>query len=288
MSDVVERILDASAQELLELVRLGLLTEEEQHELVRRRRFFESRLLRRDVRREDFLKYIAYELQLQLLLRKRSVRTQLAPKKAKHVDLAMTRRIIHLYDRSVRRLRFDADLWLQYARHCARNSSSRVAGRVFARALAYCSHSENLWIVAAAWQADSVGNFTAARTLSQRGLRFNPRSVPMWTEYFRLEVVFLLRLLRRRSSLGLNSDDKNSEPEIALVAESDPSLFWKGAVPLTVVKNGLKALRDSRDTVAFLEGCWSIVENKADVPSFLRKGIEKRHRRHQAAQVDAV
>ena len=57
---------------------------------------------------------------------------------------------------------------------------------------------------AAAWEFEANANATAARALMQRGLRMCKGDAPgLWHEYFRLELLYALRLRERRRVLGI-------------------------------------------------------------------------------------
>ena len=87
----------------------------------------------------------------------------------------------------------------------------RVLSKIFARALQIHPRDASLWIHAAAWEFEENRNVTAARSLLQRGLRLNGKSRDMWREYFKMEVLFVTRLIERRRILGLDGQDKEEE-----------------------------------------------------------------------------
>jgi hypothetical protein len=97
-----------------------------------------------------------------------------------------------------------------------------------------------LWVYAASWEVQKRQDMDAARALLSRGLRSCPESTKLWHEYFRLELVYALRLRERRDALGLAGGGTQEE---ALLAD-DPAkaLLLAGGVARVVHKQALAAL----------------------------------------------
>ena len=75
--------------------------------------------------------------------------------------------------------------------------------QVATRALQLHPTEPGLWAKAAAWEWERSADAAAARALMQRGLRACPHSPSLWTDYFRLELLFAAKLAARRKVLGL-------------------------------------------------------------------------------------
>ncbi|GFH30837.1 uncharacterized protein HaLaN_29763, partial [Haematococcus lacustris] len=90
--------------------------------------------------------------------------------------------------------------WIQ---HCKHSKSTKQLSKVVTKALHRHSHVPALWIEAAAWDFEHTGNVAAARALMQQGLRHCKSDESMWTEYVRLEMMYVARLRARRAVLGL-------------------------------------------------------------------------------------
>lgn len=58
------------------------------------------------------------------------------------------------------------------------------------------------WIACAKFQLEDLGETDVARKSLQRGLRFLPNDALMWKEYFRLELHYWEKLLKRQEVLG--------------------------------------------------------------------------------------
>lgn len=62
-----------------------------------------------------------------------------------------------------------------------------------------------LWSYAASWEFQHNANPGGARVLMQRGLRMveGRAAVPLWLEYFRMELLYAAKLRARRAVLGI-------------------------------------------------------------------------------------
>lgn len=65
--------------------------------------------------------------------------------------------------------------------------------------------SVSLWIDAAAWEYEGNQNMLNARALMQQGLRLNDESQQLWSEYLRLELLYIRQIKSRQVILGVVS-----------------------------------------------------------------------------------
>ncbi|PIN13593.1 HAT (Half-A-TPR) repeat-containing protein [Handroanthus impetiginosus] len=121
MADVVQFKLERMLDEIDDLERRGLFSRREIAEIVKKRRKFEYRLKRPSPLKADFLAYIDYEKQLEVLrlLRKKALRKSGDKKERKSVsDFAGVSRIIDIYRLATNRFKGDIKLWFQYLEFC--------------------------------------------------------------------------------------------------------------------------------------------------------------------------
>jgi U3 small nucleolar RNA-associated protein 6 len=86
----------------------------------------------------------------------------------------------------------------------------------------------------------------SARTLLQRGLRLLPHSIPLWTEYAKMELVWVERLRRRWEILGVKDAELTPEEGSAEdQSEQGRKAIMDGAVVAAVWQGAKKALLDS-------------------------------------------
>ncbi|KAI6106108.1 hypothetical protein EDD16DRAFT_1631406 [Pisolithus croceorrhizus] len=149
---------------------------------------FENALVRRVAKKADFLRYAAYEMNLEQLRRKRLDRLDLPKSKTTISDYALVRRQFHIFERALRRFKADVGLWIQYIQVAKRAGARGLVGRITARALQLHPNVPSLYVP------------SAARALLQRGLRLNAHSIDLWREYVRMELHFIEGMRRRINS----------------------------------------------------------------------------------------
>lgn len=263
MGDAVERALEETVPLLRGWRRLKLLSENELVSVVQRRRDHEYSLRRPGVPRAAFLRYAAFERELGELLHKRALERSLPSKRARRISQRQSARVGLVYSRAIRKFKRDDALYLQYARHCIATGSRKAAERVLARAIAHRGDSEEVWCTAIAYHFDASADPRLARGLAQRSLRALPRSSRLWKEYFRMEVVYVAKLIAKRVTLGmtpspeaatadrakpiseqpsdtrLHTDVVDTAPDLLDRSETEPLTFWQGGVPYVIFKSAV-------------------------------------------------
>ena len=232
MGDTVQRLMEGMVPELEDLVARGIFSREELKEVVARRADYEYNLKRRAPVKADYWAYAAYEEGLEAE-RKRRCRQLYREDRAKAragvgleaeasrearqqrlarqsggrgpSDHAGPRRIAFIYSRAVRRFKRDLDVHLRYVAFCKRNGGTRSAGKAFLGALQMHAGNAALWAEAAFWEYEGNLDPASARALFQRGLRVVEREDArgLWVHYFRMEVMYVEKVLERRRVLGL-------------------------------------------------------------------------------------
>ncbi|KAI0309960.1 U3 small nucleolar RNA-associated protein 6-domain-containing protein [Amylostereum chailletii] len=200
--------------ELKDLVQKGLFTQAETKQILRRRTQFETALVRRVAKKNDYLRYAAYEMQLESLRRKRVERLQVPPGPPTISDYALVRRQFHIFERALKKFKADVGLWVEYIRVAQREGARALVGRITARALQLHPNKPAFYILAAAHELTHLAP-SAARALLQRGIRLNGESAAMWREYVRMEMGFVESVRRRWELLGIAVDakDESTKPD---------------------------------------------------------------------------
>ncbi|KAG7090891.1 hypothetical protein E1B28_009970 [Marasmius oreades] len=206
--------------ELKDLVEKKIFTVKETKQIIKQRTAFENTLVRRVARKADFLRYAQYEMNLELLRRKRLQRMKLPPGPATVSDYALVRRQFHIFERGLKRFKSDIGLWIEYIQVAQKEGARSLVGRITARALQFHPNTPALYILAASHELNHLSPSTA-RSLLQRGIRMNPESIEMWKEYVKMELGFIESLRRRWDVLGIhdNKTDKGKEKEKLLDSE---------------------------------------------------------------------
>lgn len=211
--------------ELKDLVQKSLFSQSEVKQIVKKRTQFETALVRRIPKKSDFLRYAAYEMNLEQLRRKRVERLKLEKTAPSISDYALVRRQFQIFERALKKFKSDVGLWIQYIQVAKREGARSLVGRITARALQLHPRTPALYIIAASHELNHMSP-SAARALLQRGLRLNADSVDMWREYVRMELGFVEGMKRRWTVLGIHEE---GHP----VAEAETTTAEKDTAPLT-------------------------------------------------------
>lgn len=222
MSSKVRFYLEQSVPELDDLTKKGLFDRKEITMIMRRRTDFEHRIQGRGSRPRDFLKYAAFEMNLEKLRIKRYQRLKTAnmiDTKPSISDWAGFRKIVFIFERAVKRYPGDLDIWSQYIRFVKEKDAVKVVYRVYAKLLLLQPRNVDAWLLAAKYEFDINANAKGARELYQRALRMNPESAKLWLSYAQFELTYVLKLLARRKVLGLLTDKQQKDDLAAQESE---------------------------------------------------------------------
>lgn len=228
MADTVAYHMERMLPELEDLEQRGLFSRDEIKEIARQRRDFEYLLKRHSALKQDFLRYVDYETQLETIRRARkkvlceSLKAKGESWRNSICDRSNAMRIMMIYERAVTKFKGDLELWLRYAEFCRARGTRRVQ-KVMMKAIQLHPAVPGLWIYAAVWEAEHNSNVTAARSLMQQGIRSCPKSEILWHEYFRMELIFAEKVKARRLVLGLASQEKPAIIEAGEVHENGVS-----------------------------------------------------------------
>ncbi|EJU02171.1 hypothetical protein DACRYDRAFT_107108 [Dacryopinax primogenitus] len=225
--------------ELKDLVKKGLFSPVEVKGIVKRRTAFETSLVRRVADRADFLRYVQYEMGLEALRRKRLQRLKIKSLVPSISDYAIIRRQYYIFERAVRKFKADVSLWTQYIELARQNGARGLVGRLCARALQLHPNAPSLSLLSASHEVVQ-GSPSSARSLLQRGLRFNPESVELWTEYVKMELGYIEGLRRRWDLLGIQ--DGANAPGIPGENNQARQQVLDGAVVRAVIDSATKSL----------------------------------------------
>lgn len=240
MAELVQLRLEDTIPELEQMERIGLFTRKEIKLIIRKRKANEYRLQRRHKTKEDYLKYINYEKNLLLLIKKRRENTRNFNKK-KDIDNSIAKRISKLYKAAIVRCQKDVDLWLSHIDFCKTMHWNDTISGMFTRLLQVHNNNPELWIMAAKWEMEENDAFDNSRSLFQRGLNFHPESKSLWNEYFRMEMMFTEQIRKRN--------------ELAAIEKEDEKAILDGKIAKIVYSNAVEAIQDVNFAISFIPIC---------------------------------
>jgi len=202
MAEYVEQRMEEMLGEVEQMERVNLLENREVKELLKKRKHFEYKIQKRTKTKEDFLSYIQYELNLLSLLEIRRESTGYQHKKAE-IEGGIKTRINKLYKILEHRFQSDVNIWLSHIQFLKTIKWDSSVSRIYLRLLQVHSDKPRLWVAAAKWEFEHVGNPDNGRQIMLRGLRFLPSSWVLHREYVKLELLYVEQLRKRSEVLGV-------------------------------------------------------------------------------------
>ncbi|NXM27099.1 UTP6 protein, partial [Oxyruncus cristatus] len=188
MAERVEQRLEDRVPELEQLERVGLFSRTEIRAVLRKASALEYKIQRRALRKEDFINYIQYEINLLELIKKRRARIGYSFKK-EEIEYSILHRVHSLFNRATGKWKDDVQLWLSHVAFCKQWNAKHQLSKVFSTMLAIHSNKPALWIMAAKWEMETRLSSESARHLFLRALRFHPECPKLYQEYFRMELM---------------------------------------------------------------------------------------------------
>ena len=195
------------------------------------------------------------------------------------------RRIFFVLDRATKRFSGDIGLWMQYIDFARKQKANKKMSQILTTVLRLHPTNPELWIYAANYALDEKSDMTEARSCMQRGLRFCKQSKHLWTEYTKLEMMYISRIHARGHILGfqrpaeriadlgngtvalprIEANETDSEEfeyidkEILEKLQETPAL--SGAIPIAIFDAAMKQFPSDSDlgkhlfeTVALFQG----------------------------------
>ncbi|KAK9464990.1 U3 small nucleolar RNA-associated protein 6-domain-containing protein [Lipomyces arxii] len=198
MAEKVRYHLEQTLPELEDLHKKGLFSRDEIASISRRRTDFEHRINNRGSTLLNYLKYAEYEINLDLLRKKRIARNS-GPQRDSVASWAGHQRILFIFDRATKKFTSDLELWKQYIAYARQHKSRKVLVKIFRQLVRYLPAQPIVWIWAAEHELRDNSNRKAARNLLLRGISFNPNSRQLADAHTRLEQDVILALEQQKN-----------------------------------------------------------------------------------------
>lgn len=233
--------LESFIPELEQMERIGLFSHDEIKKVIKKRKALEYVLRRRTKTKEDYLKYIQYELNVLSLIAKRRQRLQCELKR-REIDHSIATRINKLFKAAIARYQNDEVLWLTQIQFCQRMKWHHTISALFMRMLQVHNNKPELWVTAAKWEFEENHAPENARKIFQQSVKFHPDSRLLWTEYFRMELMFIDLILKRKEVLGSQG-----------IEDSENDVVLQGKVALTVYRCATEPIPDADFAVSLIK-----------------------------------
>ncbi|KAK7203437.1 U3 small nucleolar RNA-associated protein 6-domain-containing protein [Myxozyma melibiosi] len=231
MSAKVRYYLEQTLPELEELHKHNIFSRPELTTITRRRTDFEHRINNRGVTLLDFLKYVEFEMNLDLLRKRRIQRVLGSTKKNKDGDedeedadgLLMKKvgvagwsgqqRVLFVFDRATKRFPGDISLWTQYASYARQIKARKVLNKIFKSLVKLHPMNPQIWVMAADHELRDNANRLAARNVLLKGIQFNKDAKVIADAYEKLEADVQAALEAELKAKESQQEEEESDEE---------------------------------------------------------------------------
>lgn len=200
MAEVVQQRIEERIPELEQLERVGLFTKKEVKAIIKRATAMEYKLHRLIVKKEDFIAYIQYEINVLELIKKRRTHVRYNFKR-EEIEFPIIHRINSIFKRATNKWKNDVQLWLSHVAFCKKWATKGQTSKVFSAMLAIHPDKPALWIMAAKSELEDRDSSESARHLFLRALRFHSNNKKVYQEYFRMELLHCEKLRKQQKEL---------------------------------------------------------------------------------------
>ena len=150
------------------------------------------------------MRYVEFELNFESLRKRKAKRLGV-----KNHKQAGQKRALSMLDRATRKFHGDLNLWMLYLDVATKQKAYSKVAEIFTNVVRLHPTKPDIWILAASYAVEELGDMTEARSYMQRGLRFCKASRDMWLSYARLEMAFISKIVARQTILGLRGAKGN-------------------------------------------------------------------------------
>ncbi|KAF7402853.1 hypothetical protein HZH66_005120 [Vespula vulgaris] len=242
MAEFVEKRCEDMIPELEQMEKIKLFDKNEIRGIAKKLKEFEYKVQRHTKCKEDYLRYIQYEMDLLKLIKQRRDKFGITHKKS-DIDYAIANKVNHLYKEAIFKFQDDIRFWIAYIKFCKHVRFQSCVSRMISKMLQVHQDKPKCWHIAARWEIEENNNRQTARQFLLRGLHIHPNSQLLFIDTFRLELDETLN----------NTEDNESKTQStpsAIDDEDDMPLPLKRAY--VVYKEASKCIEDIKFIIELL------------------------------------
>lgn len=243
MAELVQLHAERSLPELEQLKRVNLFSGEEIRKIKKMRNNFEYKVSRSQKTKENYLKYIQYEIALLNLIKIRRKKSGYDHKK-KEIEGHIGGRINNLFKLVIKKFPEDTQLWLSHRQFLIKMKWHENMTGMLSRMLKIHNRNPDLWITVAKWELEENKAGDTARQVLQRAIRFHPESQKIWQEYFRMELIYTDQIRKRRAVLNFAKIDDDASEEVI-----------DGKISTLIFNEAVKTINDVNFALSFMPIC---------------------------------
>lgn len=245
MAEFAQRSIEEMLVEIEKMRKIGLFTHEETRAIMKKRKRFEYKMQRRTKEKDVYLQYIQYEIGVYKLIKMRREKKRIELGKDE-IDKTIALRIYKLFRIACFRFKSDTKLWLTHIEFAKSNMDKERVSKIFTTMLQVHNKKPNLWIMAAKYELEFNESIETARHLFQRALRFLPNNPKIWIEYFKMELLCVELVMKRKELLGITDDDSekiDGQDQVKKLKKEDSILSCK--IVEVVFRSAIKQVQEN-------------------------------------------
>lgn len=227
--------------ELEQMERIKIFDKNEIRGIAKKLKEYEYKIQRHMKTKEDYLRYIQYEMDLLKLIKQRRDKLGIMQKKS-DIDYTIINKINHLYKDAIFRFQDDIRFWIAYIKFCKHVHFHNNVSHMLGRMLQVHQDKPKCWHIAARWELEENKNKQIARQFLLRGLHIHPTSQLLFIDAFKLELDEVLVNDQKNE----NSDDNTVQTE----TDDDMSIGLKRAY--IIYQQASKRIKDIRFIIELL------------------------------------
>ncbi|KAI4494977.1 hypothetical protein M0804_001178 [Polistes exclamans] len=215
MAEFVEKRCEDMIPELEQMERIKLFDKNEIRGIAKKLKEFEYKIQRPVKCKEDYLRYIQYEMDLLKLIKQRRDKFGITHKKS-NIDYAIRNKVNLLYKEAISKFQEDIRFWIAYIKFCKHMRFQNSGNRTIVKMLQVHQDKPKCWHIAARWEIEENNNRDTARKLLLRGLYIHRNSQILLIDTFRLELDETLKNTKnnenKMQSAPSEKDDEEDMP----------------------------------------------------------------------------
>ncbi|XP_045766401.1 U3 small nucleolar RNA-associated protein 6 homolog [Maniola jurtina] len=188
MAEQVNQRIEGMINELEQMKRTNLYTDDEIRELSRKRKEFEYRIQRRMKEKDDFVQYIAFELALleDISLRRRQAKLS---EKKKDIEYAIAKRLNKVFKQFIFRYQNDVAIYFEYIKFCQSVGFVYAVSAIINQMLQMHGDKPKMWQMVSMWESKEQKNLENARNFLLKGIHRHPESEILYLDLFEIELM---------------------------------------------------------------------------------------------------
>ncbi|XP_015177794.1 PREDICTED: U3 small nucleolar RNA-associated protein 6 homolog [Polistes dominula] len=220
MAEFVEKRCEDMIPELEQMERIKLFDINEIRSIAKKLKEFEYKIQRHVKCKEDYLRYIQYEMDLLKLIKQRRDKYAITHKKS-DIDNAIKNKVNLLYKEAISKFQEDVRFWIAYLKFCKHMRFQNSGKKTIVKMLQVHQDKPKCWHIAARWEIEENKKIDTARQLILRGLHFHPNSQILLIDIFRLELDETLKNTENNENEMQSSPSKKDDDDMPVPLKKD-------------------------------------------------------------------